>query len=132
MAKVPKHLSPKPSKTRSGKLHTKSEILEALEDMPFDGGHLVGSASQFAEALQDSRKATLRRASIPRPESLDASQIVDLRKSLNLSQAVFAAFLGVRPASVMSWEYGRRRPSGSALRLLQIATRHPEVLLEVA
>jgi hypothetical protein len=60
MAKVPKHLSPKPSKTRSGKLHTKSEILEALEDMPFDGGHLVGSASQFAEALQDSRKATFR------------------------------------------------------------------------
>ena len=132
MAKVPKHLSPKPSKTRSGKLRTKSEILEALQDMPFDGGQLVASATQFAEALQDSRKATLRRASISRPESLDACQIADLRKRLNLSQAVFAAFLGVRPASVMSWEYGRRRPSGSALRLLQIATRHPEVLLEVA
>ncbi|MCX6962966.1 MAG: type II toxin-antitoxin system MqsA family antitoxin [Verrucomicrobia bacterium] len=113
-------------------MRTKSEILEALQDMPFDGGDLVASATQFSEALQDSRKATLRRASIPRPESLDASQIADLRKSLNLSQAVFAGFLGVRPASVMSWEYGRRRPSGSALRLLQIATRHPEVLLEVA
>jgi len=32
----------------------------------------------------------------------------------------------------MSWEYGRRSPSGSALRLLEIAIRHPEVLLEVA
>jgi DNA-binding transcriptional regulator YiaG len=32
----------------------------------------------------------------------------------------------------MSWEYGRRVPSGPVLRLLQIADRHPKVLLEVA
>ncbi|MEI8293867.1 MAG: type II toxin-antitoxin system MqsA family antitoxin [bacterium] len=113
-------------------MHTKSEILQALEEMPFDAEHLVSSASQFAEALQGSRKATLRRTSVRKPPSLAATQIADLRKRLNVSQAVFAACLGVRPASVMSWEYGRRSPSGSALRLLQIATRHPEVLLEVA
>jgi putative transcriptional regulator len=113
-------------------LRTKSEILEALDDMPFDGDHLVISASQFVAALQDSRKATLRRTSVRKPPSLAAAQIAELRKRLNVSQAVFAAFLGVRPASVMSWEYGRRSPSGSALRLLEIAMRHPEVLLEVA
>ena len=132
MAKAPKNPLPKPSKTRSGKLRTKSEILEALGDMPFDGDHLVVSASQFVAALQDSRKATLRRTSVRKPPSLAAAQIAELRKRLNVSQAVFAAFLGVRPASVMSWEYGRRSPSGSALRLLEIAMRHPEVLLEVA
>jgi len=131
MAKAPKNPLPQPSKTRSVKLRTKSEILEALDDMPFDGDHLVVSASQFVAALQDSRKATLRRTSVRKPPSIAAAQTAELLKRLNVSQAVFA-FLGVRPASVMSWEYGRRSPSGSALRLLEIAMRHPEVLLEMA
>jgi putative transcriptional regulator len=63
---------------------------------------------------------------------LAPAQIAGLRERLNLSLAVFAAFLGVRPASVMSWEYGRRTPSGPFSRLLEIATRHPEVLVEMA
>lgn len=132
MTKAQKNRLPKPSKTCSGKLHAKSEIIKNLDDMPLNGGHLVVSAAQFAEALQASRKVTLHRTNICKPHSLAATQIAELRKRLNVSQAVFAAFLGVRPASVMSWEYGRRSPSGSALGLLEIATRHPEVLLEVA
>jgi putative transcriptional regulator len=132
MAKVQKHPSPKKSKTLSGKLRSKSEILEALDAMPFDGAHLVSAADGLVKSLPSAGKSTLRRASIPRPLPLDAAQIANLRKRLNLSQSVFAAFLGVRPASVMSWEYGRRIPSGPARRLLEIATRHPEILLEVA
>jgi|GEM_PF-1250381 len=132
MAKVQKNPSPKQSKTLSERLRGKSEILEALDEMPFDGAHLVSSASGLVKSLQSSDKSTLRRTSVPRPVPLDAAQIADLRKRLNLSQSVFAAFLGIRPASVMSWEYGRRIPSGPARRLLEIATRHPEVLLEVA
>jgi hypothetical protein len=73
------------NKTRSGKLRTKSEILEALDGMPFDGDHLVVSASQFVAALQDSRKATLRRNSVRKPPSLAAAQIAELRKRLNVS-----------------------------------------------
>ncbi len=99
--------------------------------MPFDGADLVSAASRLAEAIQGPGKATLRRVSFPHPTSVEPEQIVSLRQSLKMSQAVFAGLLGVRPASVMSWEYGRRSPSGPALRLLEIATRHPEVLLEV-
>jgi putative transcriptional regulator len=113
-------------------LRTKSEILEALDAMPFEGADLVSAASRLAEAIQRHGKVTLRRVSVSVPLPVEPAQIVSLRQRLKMSQAVFAGFLGVRPASVMSWEYGRRSPSGPALRLLEIASRHPEVLLEVA
>lgn len=123
---------PKPSKMHPGKLRTQSEILDALEGMSFDGAHLVSAAGLLAETLQGPDKATLRRVQVPKPAPLGPAQIVGLRERLNLSQAVFAVYLGVRPASVISWEYGRRTPSGPVRRLLEIATRHPEVLVEMA
>jgi putative transcriptional regulator len=49
-----------------------------------------------------------------------------------LSQAQFAAALGVSKRTLEQWEQGRRAPSGAAKQLLKIAERHPEVLLEVA
>ena len=132
MEKAAKATSPKASKTPSGKLRTKSEILDALETMPFDPASLLRSANQLTEALEGRSKVTLRKVSVSAPRATGPEQITSLRKRLNVSQAVLAAYLGVRPTSVMSWEYGRRQPSGAARRLLQIASLHPEILLEVA
>jgi DNA-binding transcriptional regulator YiaG len=44
---------------------------------------------------------------------------------------VFAAYLGVRPASVMNWEYGTRQPSGAVRKLLSIARKNPRILVEI-
>lgn len=60
------------------------------------------------------------------------SQVVRVRLNSGLSQAQFAAALGVSKRTLEQWEQGRRKPSGAAKTLLQIAERHPEVLLEVA
>jgi putative transcriptional regulator len=60
------------------------------------------------------------------------SQIVRVRLRSGLSQAQFAAALGVSKRTLEQWEQGRRQPSGAAKTLLKIAERHPEVLLEVA
>jgi putative transcriptional regulator len=49
-----------------------------------------------------------------------------------LSQAQFAAVLGVSKRTLEQWEQGRREPSGATQTLLKIADKHPEVLLEVA
>ncbi len=57
------------------------------------------------------------------------SHVVHVRLKSGLSQAQFAAALGV---SKRTLEQGRREPSGAAQTLLKIAERHPEVLLEVA
>jgi putative transcriptional regulator len=40
--------------------------------------------------------------------------------------------LGISADTLQNWEQGRRSPTGPAKVLLKIATRHPEVLLEVA
>ena len=60
------------------------------------------------------------------------SRIVRLRLNTGLSQAQFAAALGVSKRTLEQWEQGRREPSGAAKQLLKIAERHPEVLIEVA
>ncbi len=60
------------------------------------------------------------------------SYVVRVRLMSGLSQAQFAAALGVSKRTLEQWEQGRRKPSGAAKQLLKIAERHPEVLVEVA
>jgi putative transcriptional regulator len=60
------------------------------------------------------------------------SRVVRTRLKSGLSQAQFAAALGVSKRTLEQWEQGRREPSGAAKQLLKIAERHPEVLIEVA
>ena len=60
------------------------------------------------------------------------SQVAGVRMKTGLSQAEFAAALGVSRRTLEQWEQGCREPSGAAKQLLKIAERHPEVLLEVA
>jgi len=60
------------------------------------------------------------------------SRVVRVRMKSGLSQAQFAAALGVSKRTLEQWEQGRREPSGAVRQLLKIAERHPEVLLEVA
>ena len=58
--------------------------------------------------------------------------IAALRARFRLSQAKFAALLGISVDTLQNWEQGRRRPHGPARVLLRIAARHPEALLSVA
>ncbi len=59
------------------------------------------------------------------------SRVVRVRLKSGLSQAQFAAALGVSKRTLEQWEQGRRKPSGAAKQLLKIAELHPEVLIEV-
>jgi putative transcriptional regulator len=56
-------------------------------------------------------------------------QIRRIRGDLRLSQPVFAKLLNVSPETVKAWEQGKRVPEGAAVRLLEVAEDHPEVLL---
>lgn len=55
----------------------------------------------------------------------------EIRAQLALSQAGFAALMGVSVRTVQDWEQGRRRPSGPARSLLRIAEQHPEAFLSL-
>jgi putative transcriptional regulator len=60
------------------------------------------------------------------------NDIVKVRGKLGLSQLQFANIIGISADTLQNWEQGRRSPTGPAKVLLRIATRHPELLLEVA
>ena len=93
---------------------------------------LGGSVEAFAHHLTGKQKLTLRTATMPLPppvKSLTPSQVRSIRKKLNVSQPVFAAMMNIPTVTAASWERGRRKPTGAALRLLDIARKHPEVLV---
>jgi putative transcriptional regulator len=60
------------------------------------------------------------------------SPIVRARLKSGLTQAQFAALLGVSKRTLEQWEQGRRVPSGAAKTLIRVAELHPEVLREIA
>jgi len=55
-----------------------------------------------------------------------------VRNTVGLSQAQFAAVLGVSRRTLQGWEQGRRQPTRAAKTLLRVAERHPEGLRELA
>jgi putative transcriptional regulator len=83
-----------------------------------------------AAAYERGEAVDLRMTRMPSPpKPLQPKEIREIREHLNASQALFARFLCVSLKAVQSWEQGSRRPRKTALRLLQIARKHPGVLL---
>ncbi len=60
--------------------------------------------------------------------SVDAKTI---RETMKLSSSAFAALFGVSLKTVHSWETGTHQPRGAAKSLLMIASKHPEMILEM-
>ena len=101
------------------------------KDIEFSAEDMVSSVEQFARHVQGKEKLTLRsRVYVPRVhiKPMGARKIAALRRKLNVSQAVLADMLNVPTITVISWEKGRRKPTGAALRLLDIAAKYPEIL----
>ena len=63
---------------------------------------------------------------------VNGPDVASVREKTGLSQAQFAALLGVSVRTLQDWEQGRRAPSGAARTLLLVAHRNPKALLEVA
>jgi len=81
------------------------------------------------------RRVILRRdGTIEKDEIIPAekAQVAAARAATGLSQVPFAKLLGVSVRTLQEWEQGRKMPSGAAATLLKVATRHPEVLQELA
>lgn len=72
-----------------------------------------------------SGRFTVRTVEIVEPGVYDAAAIRRLRRSLQLSQALFAQLLGVSVALVRAWELGARSPAPIARRLLDQVRSDP-------
>lgn len=45
-----------------------------------------------------------------------------------MSQAVFPRVLNISPKTVQSWEQGLRQPAQTALRLVEVLEKKPEII----
>src|SRR5690554_3156655 len=58
------------------------------------------------------------------------NQVTEARGKTGLTQMEFTEALNISPRTIQEWEQGRRKPSGPAKALIEIAFRHPEVFRE--
>lgn len=84
---------------------------------------LKESVRQAGEILHGKRKPA--RSRVIDPDSIDTRVI---RMRLAMSQSEFAAMLGVSVDTVQNWDQGRRKPSGAAHSLLQVAREYPDIV----
>lgn len=61
----------------------------------------------------------------------EVPDIKSIRDNLKLTQQQFANLLGISTRTLQNWEQGRRSPEGPARVLLQVAAKHPKILLDV-
>lgn len=92
--------------------------------------NLFDELNEGFDALHDERqqKVTLKRIQLEPLETpaVEPAELLRLRKSLNLSRAVFAHFLRTNPRTVESWEQGRSRPNPHAALLIKLVEKFPE------
>ena len=60
----------------------------------------------------------------------DNQQIKTIRNSVNMTQALFADYVGVSPKTVEAWESGRNIPQGTAQRFLQLLQTDGKKILQ--
>jgi DNA-binding transcriptional regulator YiaG len=91
---------------------------------------IVESLREFTEVLESGQpiheKFTCRRVTLDLKQSAYGPKDVKrARQVLNLSQVLFAQFLGVSTQAVRAWEQGTNTPNDSATRLMDEIRRDP-------
>ncbi len=94
--------------------------------IPCAAGALVARVAGCAAGRPPARERAVK---LPPPvKPIPAQQIRAIRLGLGGTQTEFATLLNVPAVTAISWEYGTRKRSGPALRLLAVARHHPEAL----
>ena len=82
----------------------------------------LNQAIDYAKGNGEAKVVTLIKYSIDPVEEYDRNQIRNIRMKANMSQSVFADFLGVSVKTVEAWERGRTHPTGPACRLISLVS----------
>lgn len=94
----------------------KSEAFEAIHSA-VEGMYEAGTIDKETMRTFDETCLTI-------PTELSASEIKALREDNHVSQPVFARYLNTSESTVQKWETGAKKPSGPALKLLDIVRKH--------
>lgn len=97
---------------------------------------LFSELAEGMEALGKSRqgKRTLRTHALeykPAP-NVTPKELVRVREDLNLSRALFAAYLRTNTRTLENWEQGRAKPNAQAALLINLVKRYPDTVQRLA
>ncbi len=95
-----------------------------LKSSAFEAIHSSASALFDIGAID---KATMREfdaSCLSIPASMEPAQIKRIREKRRVSQPVFARYLNTSESTIEKWESGVKKPSGMALKLLDIVDKH--------
>jgi putative transcriptional regulator len=90
----------------------------------FEAIHSSASALFRVGAID---KATMREfdsSCLAVPEPLGPRRIKQIREKQRVSQPVFARYLNTSESTIEKWESGAKKPSGMALKLLNVVEKH--------
>jgi putative transcriptional regulator len=98
--------------------------------------NLFAELTEGVTALAESRqgKRTLRTHEVtyrPAPQ-VTAQELTRLRNDLDMSRAVFAAYLRTNVRTLENWEQGRARPNAQAALLIKLVSNYPETVQHLA
>ncbi|MBQ9600852.1 MAG: DNA-binding transcriptional regulator [Neisseriaceae bacterium] len=90
----------------------KNEISESI--------HNIASALHKVGAINKAQMQHYNNACLKPIKPLSSDEIRAIRENASLTQAAFAIHLNVSKNHISAWERGIRKPSGTALKLLNI------------
>jgi putative transcriptional regulator len=95
------------------------------------GAEIIGALTELRDTLRAKipldQKFTVRTVELDlRPREYSAEDVKRTRQILNVSQAIFARFLGVDVKTVRSWEQGLKQPSPIACRFMDEIVFSPD------
>lgn len=82
--------------------------------------HELAAALHRVGAMDELSMRDLDRLCLPPRPDYSGPDVRRIRAATRMSQPVFARLLGVDKSAVAQWERGAKRPSGPALRLLEV------------
>ena len=99
------------------------EIEENFKNVDFFSGVMDG----LQEALAYS-KGKAAAETFARKRSLPTVDVNELRKSLGMTQKIFASMLGVSCRTVEAWEAGKTTPAPTAKKLMYLIKEDPALI----
>lgn len=94
--------------------------LRAVEDDVLATAHGLAAALHRVGAMDELSMRDMDQLCLPPRPDYGGSEVRRIRAATRMSQPVFARLLGVDKSAVAQWERGAKRPSGPALRLLEV------------
>ena len=90
----------------------------------FEAIHSAVEGMYEAGTIDKETMRTFDETCLSMPAELSPHEIKALREDNHVSQPVFARYLNTSESTVQKWETGAKRPSGPALKLLDIVRKH--------